>query len=346
MENNIEKKENTKEKKRIKNLISVAILIGGMLIGSLFVDFVQLFRGGGFSQKNLNKTDVFEANGKTWAAFSEPIVNVKVITDDSCEACDPADVLVWSRRVMPTINAQKVLFDSEEGKKIIAENEIKFLPAFIFSETVKKTDFYSQAQILFTENNGQLMMNLSELGIEPGKYVQSPEIKDGDAVFGNKESKVKVVVFSDFQCSYCQAFHKSFREAMKELESQVFFVLKQLPQEKDSQSEVAALASYCALEQGKFWEYADKLYADQARWVNSGNSQVFKNYAGTFKLNWKQFSDCLDQKKYQDKINQDVNEALSFGISGTPAIFVNNNFQTGAVGLTELKKAIEEELKK
>jgi len=345
----MENQQNEKElfqAKRIKNLISIIILLSGMLLGSLFVDFVQLFRGGGFSQKNLGKIDVFEANGKTWAAFSEPIVNVKVVTDENCEACDPSDILVWSRRVMPTLNAQKVLFDSEEGKKIISENGVKLLPALIFSETVKETDFYDQAQILFTEKNGQLLMNLQELGIEPGKYIQSPEIREEDATFGNADAKVKVVVFSDFQCSYCQAFHKSLREAMKESGDQVFFAMKQLSQEKDSQSEIAVLASFCAQEQGKFWEYADKLYADQAQWVNSGNSQVFKNYASALRLNWKQFSDCLDQKKYQDKINKNIEDALSFGISGTPAIFVNNNFQTGAVGLVELEKAIEEELNK
>jgi len=338
--------EENLEKKRIKNLISIIILMGGMFVGSLFVDFVQLFRGGGFSQKNLNKTDVFEANGKTWAAFTEPIVNVKVVTDDSCEACDPSDVLVWSRRVLPTLNAQKVPFNSEEGKKIISENGIKFLPAFIFSQKLSETDFYSQAQVLFLEKNGQFVMQTQGLGLEPGKYVDSPEIKEGDAFFGNKESKVKVVVFSDFQCTYCQAFFKSFRQAMKEFEGQVLFALKQLPQEEDSQSEKATLASFCALEQGKFWEYADKLYSDQARWVESRNNQVFKNYASVLKLNYNQFSDCLDSKKYQNKIEEDLEEALNFGMQGTPAIFVNNNFQTGAVGLDELKKAIEDELNK
>jgi len=335
-----------KREKRLKNLISALILIFGMFVGSLFVDFVQLFRGGGFSQKNLNKTDVFEAGGKTWSAFTEPIVNVKVVGDESCESCDPSEILVWSRRVLPTLNAQKIPFNSEEGKALISENEIKFLPAFVFSKSLEETDFYGQAQILFTEKNGQYIMQIQGLGVEPGKYIQSPKISEEDAILGNVDSKVKVAVFSDFQCSYCQSFHKSLREAMKEFGEKAVFSLKILPSEIYPRTNDATLASFCALEQGKFWEYADKLYADQARWVNSGSNQVFKNYASGFKLNWKQFSDCLDQKKYQNKIDEDIEEAMSFGILGTPAIFVNNNFQTGAVGLAELKKAIEDELKK
>ena len=346
MEQKAKTVEENQEKKRIKNLISIIILLVGLLIGSLFVDVMQLFRGGGFSQKNLNRTDVFEAGGKTWSAFTEPIVSVKVITDDSCEICDPSDVLVWSRRVLPTINAQKVAFDSEEGKKLISDNSIKFLPAFIFSDSITKTDFYSQAQILFTEKNGQFIMNTQELGMEPGKYIEAPSINNQDATFGNKDSKVRVVVFSDFQCPYCKSFYDSLRQAEKEFGDKVFFDIKHLPLEIHPKAESSALASLCALEQGKFWEYADKLYGNQAEWANAKNNQVFKNYASNLRLNYKQFGDCLDSQKYKNQLENDKNEALSFGIAGTPSIFVNNNFQTGAVGYAEFKQAIEDELKK
>jgi len=346
MEDNIKTTKNSKNKNRTKNLISIIILLIGLLVGSLFIDFIQLFKGGGFSQKNLNKTDVFEIGEKTWVAFSESIVDVKVINDDECEDCDASDILVWSRRVMPTLSAEEVPFDSEEGKKMIEENDIKFLPTFIFSKSVKETDFYSQAQALFTERENNLFMDYEKLGVEPGRYLKGPEIKEDDAVFGNKESKVKVVVFSDFQCSHCQSFYRSLRETMEEFKDQVFFNLKNLSLEASSSSEQSALASFCALEQEKFWEYADKLYSDQARWVNSTTNQVFKNYASKLKLDYNQFSSCLDDKKYQDKIDESIDEAIAFNIMGTPAIFVNEKFQTGAIGLDELKKAIEIELEK
>ena len=346
MENNIKPTENNKDKNRIKNSISIIILLVGLLVGSLFIDFIQLFKGEGFSQKNLNKTDVFEVGEKTWVAFSEPIVDVKVITDDECEACDVSDILVWSRRVMPTLSAEKISFNSEEGKKMIEGKNIKFLPTFIFSNSVKETDFYTQAEALFTEREGSLLMDYEKLGVEPGRYLEAPEIKENDATFGNKESKVKVVVFSDFQCAHCQSFYKSLRETMKEFKDQVFFNLKSLSLEISPNSEEAAQASFCALEQEKFWEYADKLYSDQARWVNSTTNQVFKNYASSLKLDVNKFSSCLDEKKYQDKIDESIEEAIAFNIIGTPAIFVNANFQTGAVGYDELKKAIEVELEK
>ena len=122
--------------------------------------------------------------------------------------------------------------------------------------------------------------------------------------------------------------------------------LKHLSLEINPRSEEAALASFCALEQGKFWEYADKLYSDQARWVNSNSNQVFRNYAINLKLDSNQFTSCLDGKKYQEKINESRDEAIAFNIMGTPATFVNDNFQTGAIGSDELKNIIKAELEK
>ena len=63
--------EQAKDKK-IKNLISAVILLSGLFVGSLFVDVIQLIKGGGFSQRALDKTDVFASNGKTWVAFFRP----------------------------------------------------------------------------------------------------------------------------------------------------------------------------------------------------------------------------------------------------------------------------------
>jgi len=124
---------NEKEKnKKMKNLMSLTILLAGLFLGSLFVDLSQVIKGRGYSTKKLNEAEIFESDGKTWVAFEEPAVGVNVISDDSCEKCDPSEVLVWLRRVLPTVSANKVSYDSEEGKKMIDKFKIKTLPAFVF----------------------------------------------------------------------------------------------------------------------------------------------------------------------------------------------------------------------
>lgn len=333
--------------KKIRNLISIAILLGGLFVGSLFVDVAQVIKGSGFSSRSLNKSDIFEANGKTWVAYSEPAVSVKVINDDSCgDKCDPAEALVWLRRVLPTISAEKVAFDSQAGKDLISKFSISTLPAFVFDSNVAKTDFYSQAQVLFDPKDDLYLLKTQELGLAPGKYLNLPEVKDGDATFGKADSNTKVVVFSDFQCPYCKLFWSSLRGIMKTYGDKVLFDYKHLPLGIHPQANNAALASECALEQDKFWEYGDKLYATQDAWGKANDTQLFKDYARNLGLDTGQFNQCLDDKKYQSKIDTDKNDANAFGISGTPATFINAQFKNGVVSADELTAAIEEELAK
>jgi len=332
--------------KKLKNLISIIIVLAGLFVGSLFVDVVQLVKGNGFSEKNLQKGELFEAGGKTWVAFDEPIVNVKVVSDETCEKCDPSEALVWLRRMVPTISAQKVDFASTEGNALKEQFAIKTLPAFIFSDSITRTNFYSQAQILFDKKDNLFSLKTQELGLAPGKYLDLPELKDGDPVLGKSDAKVKVFLFSDFQCPYCKMFWKTVRDTIKAYPDQAALVYKHLPLSFHNQAENAALASACAQEQDKFWDYADKLYASQPEWSNSTGTQKFKDYTKDLKLNAAQFNKCLDDKKYQGKIDADKNEANNFGISGTPAIFINSQFKNGVVSAEDLKAEIEDELKK
>jgi len=345
-EKEITQEEAKNNKKKMKNLVSTIIILAGLLIGSLFVDVAQLIKGSGFSEKNLGKTDIFESKEKTWVAYTEPIVNVKVISDDSCEKCDPSEVLVWLRRVLPTISAQKISYDSEEGKNLVSQLEVKSLPALVFGESVNKTDFFGQAQVLFDQKDKLYKLKTQELGLEPGKYLELPKISDGDAIFGKTDSKVKVVLFSDFQCPYSKLFYKSFRDTMKQYGDKVAFVYKHLPLSFHQKANDAALASSCALEQNKFWEYSDKLYLAQNEWGSAKDNQIFKNYARVSGLNAVNFGKCLDDKKYQENIDADINEGGNFGISGTPAIFINDQFKNGVVSVADLKTAIDAELEK
>jgi protein-disulfide isomerase len=331
--------------KKIKNLISLAILLAGLFIGSLFVDVAQMVQGSGYSQKNLDKSQIFEADGKTWVAYTDPAVPVSVISDDKCTACDPSQAVVWLRRVLPTVSTAKINYDSPEGKQLISEFGIKTLPAFVFGGDLAKTDFYAQAKVLFNEKDGQYVMDTNQLGLPPGKYLATPQVDQGDATFGNPNAKVKVIVFSDFQCPYCKMFYSTLRDAMKNYQNDVFFDFKEFPLSIHPQANDAALAAACAQDQGKFWEYADKLYSSQSDWSNANDIADFKTYAQGLGLNAAQFNQCLDGKKDQSRIDASVKEASDLGLSGTPSIFINDTFESGVVSADQLKSDIETQLK-
>jgi protein-disulfide isomerase len=342
----ISTEESSKDKK-IKNLISLTILLGGLFVGSLFVDVAQLIRGGGFSFGRLTGADVFQSGGKTWVSYSEPIVNVKVINDDSCDACKPDEALLGLKRILPTLLTQKVDQNSAEGQKMIGDLGIKSIPAFVFTKDIEKTDFYKQAAAIFEKKNDQYVLNTAQVGLPVGKYLELPKVTDSDVKVGSVDAKVKMIVFSDFQCPYCKAFHPTIKQALSEYGDKILFVFKQFPLSNiHPQALPAALASECANEQGKFLSYADKLFEKQAEWGKTTGIQSFKTYAAQLGLSASQFGTCLDSKKYQSKVDADQAEGQSFGISGTPDVFVNSQFQTGAVDYPTLKKMIDQELSK
>lgn len=334
------------DSKKTQNLISAVILLAGLFAGSLFVDVAQLVRRNGFSERSLTQTDLFESGGKTWVAYAEPIVKVSVINDETCEKCNSSEALIWLRRVMPTMKAEEISFDSPEGKSIIEKYGIKTLPAFVFSDAVSKTDFFSQAQVLFEKEENEYVLKTQELGLAPGKYLELPKVDEKTSSFGNSDSKVRVVVFSDFQCPYCKSFWKTLRESMKKNAEKAFFAYKHFPLSFHPQANNAALAAECAAEQKKFWEYGDKLFDSQQDWASSTGVQKFKDYARSMGLNASQFNKCLDEQKYQDIIVSDGEEAGNFGIAGTPGTFINSDFKSGVISEEELESAINDELAK
>jgi protein-disulfide isomerase len=335
-----------KGEKRVKDLVPALIVLLGLFVGSVFVDVAQLAAGEGVSHRALSKSDMFELGGKTWVAFEEPSARVSVITDDSCEKCDPSQVLVFLRRYLPTMLAENVAASSDAGKAIIERANIQTLPALVFDSSVRDTTFFLQAEQLFQPSEDESIYTLDavQLGLPVGKYLELPSVNEEDIVVGAVDAPVTIVEFSDFECPYCAMLHPAIRQALEAYEGKVRFVYKHLPLSFHAQAENAALASECANEQGKFWEYADTLFENQGQWSETEGTASFKRYAANLGLNTTTFNQCLDSAKYQDKIDADIEEAQKFGISGTPGTFVGEQFLGGASSFETLATMIEDEL--
>ena len=102
----------------------------------------------------------------------------------------------------------------------------------------------------------------------------------------------------------------------------------------------AAEAAQCANEQGKFWEYHDKLFENQQALQDSN----LKQYAVDLGLNAESFGECLDSGRFSDDVTQDMREGTSVGVRGTPAFFVNGRFLSGSQPFDAFAKIIDEEL--
>ncbi len=113
------------------------------------------------------------------------------------------------------------------------------------------------------------------------------------------------------------------------------------------ESEDAAAASECADEQGKFWEYHDKLFASQAG-ENKGAfaRDKLKQFAADLQLNTTRFNQCLDSGKYATLVQQDTQTANQWGVQSTPAFLVNSQTLSGAQPFTTFQQLIESEKNK
>jgi len=163
-------------------------------------------------------------------------------------------------------------------------------------------------------------------------------IGENDHVKGNPEAPITVVEFSDFQCPYCEKFHPSMQQITKEYPEKVRWVYKHFPLSSIHPHALStALASECAGEQGKFWEFADKLFENSS---NLGDG-LYKEIASELGLNIENFNECLSSEKYAEKIKADYQEGVRLGVRGTPTSFINGRIIPGALPYESLKIAVE-----
>jgi aldose sugar dehydrogenase len=147
----------------------------------------------------------------------------------------------------------------------------------------------------------------------------------GSPVLGSPEAPVIVVDFSDFQCPRCARYVKSTEPEIKKeyVETgKIALIFKHFPRlGEDSLS--AALASECANEQGKFWEYHDALFQNQ-QGENSGwaSKEKLKEFASEVRLDRQQFDSCLDSEKYKSHVDRDLALVKELDLQTTPSFLI------------------------
>lgn len=168
-----------------------------------------------------------------------------------------------------------------------------------------------------------------------------------DPMIGNSKAKVTIVEFGDFQCPYCRRFWKdTYGQLKKEYidTGKVRFITRAFPLSFHPAARPAALASLCAKDQGKFWEFRDKMFGEQEK--QGQNTITFgipelKTWASAIGLNSQQFNSCLDAQTYASKVDADSAAGSAAGVSGTPSFFINGQQVVGAQPFDAFKKVID-----
>lgn len=172
-----------------------------------------------------------------------------------------------------------------------------------------------------------------------------PGITESDHVVGNAKAPLTLIEYSDFQCPFCSRFHPTVKQVLEEYPNDVKVVYRHFPLSFHPNALPAAEASECAGEQGKFWEYADKLFENQS----ALGAELYIKLAADLGLNTDAFKTCLDSDKFLTHIQQDMQGGSSAGVSGTPGSFLidaDGNAQSikGALPYSTVKSIIDQAL--
>jgi protein-disulfide isomerase len=162
-----------------------------------------------------------------------------------------------------------------------------------------------------------------------------------DPAKGPATAPVTLVEFSDFQCPYCARVGPTLKRVEEVYGEKVRIVFKDFPlQQIHKDAAKAAEAGTCAAEQGKFWVLHDKLFENQAKLTVADLKQHAKD-AG---LDSAAFDECLDSGKQTAEWTQDLKDGERYGVTGTPAFFVNGRLLGGAASFEKLAEVIDDEL--
>lgn len=170
-----------------------------------------------------------------------------------------------------------------------------------------------------------------------------PPINDSDYVVGPADADVTLIVYTDFECPYCGRFHTTFEQALDDFDGQVRATIRNFPLSFHANAEPAANAAECAGEQGKYFEYAHELFANQT----SLSDDLYEEIASDLGLKMSQFRNCVADEKYAGKITSDANGGMMAGVQGTPGTLIipsdggEPQLVPGAVPYDQFKLMIE-----
>lgn len=211
----------------------------------------------------------------------------------------------------------------------------------------------AENEILSKLDNIESILNDNLLGEDPGVTESATlgdgapgeskrydiEIYDDDPYLGPEDAPVTIVEFSDYACPFCRRHNlEVFDKIMTTYDGEIRYVYKDLPFKSDALP--AALAAMCAQEQGKFWEFHNKLFFMEM----SLGKDAYLKYAQDLSLDMDAFKTCLEEDRYKDRVMADYNFATNLGVNSTPTFFINGIPVIGAQSFEVFAQVIDAEL--
>jgi protein-disulfide isomerase len=190
-----------------------------------------------------------------------------------------------------------------------------------------------------------LIAELRKAGPDVRVLIDAPRrevaIEPTDPSLGRSSAPITLIEFSDFQCPFCQRVAPTLKKLRETYGDKVRIVWKDFPLTQiHPQAFKAGEAAHCAGDQGKYWEYHDRLFANQ----QSLQPEDLKKHATDLGLDAAAFGACLDTSKYGERVRDGVAQGTRLGVNSTPTIYINGRMLSGAQPYETFVSVIDEEL--
>jgi protein-disulfide isomerase len=187
----------------------------------------------------------------------------------------------------------------------------------------------------------ELMKEGKEPPPPPKKEIAAPPADS--PVKGNKNAKIVIQEFSDFECPFCSRVNPTMAQVLEEFGNDVKIVWRNLPLPFHKNAPLAAEAAVEVHKQKgdkAFWDFHDKLFASQKA-PGGIERENLEKFAGELGVDMAKFKKALDERTHKARVEADAKAGNDAGASGTPAFFVNGYFISGAQPYGAFKKVIK-----
>ncbi len=162
-----------------------------------------------------------------------------------------------------------------------------------------------------------------------------------DAVRGPADAPITIIQFADFECPHSRNAQGALQKLLRENPDKIRLVFKHFPLPSYQSAFLAARASLCAQQQGRFWEYHDALFSATPPFSRPDLELL----AARIGLERGRFAECLSSERYNDRISEHVRSAQTAGVTGTPTFVVNGRIYRGALSHDEWDSIVRQQMR-
>jgi len=351
--NKHEEHHNTKAKKSATGIWAIVAVLVVVVILSILTK--------GFSDFSFSSDDSSDVSGSSVSGMTFTVLN-----DKNCKDCDPLRVTQVTQQLFPNIAIKEIDFNSKEGLELYKKYNVKYLPAFFFSEDVKDDPAFSQIESALQKVDGSYMINPQAVGYTYDPYAEvcdngvddndnelvdcADSDCDGQLACMEKKATPKVDLFIMSHCPYGTQIEKGILPVLELLGNKIDFNLRfvhyamhgetevkeQLNQyciQKEQNSKLVPYLS-CFLKEGKGSDCLSEVKIDTDK-LESCVKDVDEEYSVIAGLN--------DKSKWLGNFppfNLDKVDAEKYGVQGSPTLVLNGQQVTTGRDSASLLKTI------